>query len=138
MIPSLAGIIVFFTSLVAYSEYQAKNTYDRFYSSSSRLLAFANKLLSTSLGFSSDKLSAVQGKKAKDLLRLIVLRGDIQCLAVQGEFYAISYPPRQFCSTENGMFTVRDKLQKSSGLYLSLYVDIDSVDRDVRQIRLMN
>ena len=137
MIPSLAGIIVFYTSLIAYSEYQAKNAYDRFYSSSSRSLAFANKLLSTSLGFSSDKLSAVQGKKAKDLLRLIALRGNIQCLAIQGEFYELYYPPRQYCSTENGMFTVRDKLQKSSGLYLSLYVDIDSVDSDVRRIRLL-
>lgn len=137
MIPSLAGIIVFYVSLVAFSEYQAKNAYDRFYSSSSRSLAFANKLLSTSLGFSSDKLSAVQGKKAKDLLRLIALRGDIQCLAIQSEFYALHYPPRQYCSTEKGIFTIRDKLRKSSGLYLSLYVDIDSVDRDVRQIRLL-
>ena len=137
MIPSLVGIIIFYVSLVVYSEYQAKNAYDRFYSSSSKSLAFANKLLSTSLGFSSDKLSAVQGKKAKDLLRLIALRGDIQCLAIEGEFYALSYPPLQFCLTENDMFTVRDKLQKSSGLYLSLYVDIDSVDRDVRQIRLL-
>ena len=137
MIPSLAGIIVFYTSLIAYSEYQAKNAYDRFYSSSSRSLAFANKLLSTSLGFSSDKLSVVQAKKAKDLLRLIALRGNVQCLAIQGEFYSLYYPPRQYCSTENGMFTVRDKLQKSSGLYLNLYLDIDSVDSDVRQIRLL-
>ena len=132
------GVVVFYVLLFAYSEYQAKNTYDDFYSSSARSLAFANKLLGTSLGFSSDKLSLLQDKKAKDLLRLLSLNANAQCLSIQGESYALFYPPGQFCFSGGDPIVIQDKLQKSSELSLKLYIDGESVSNVVDQNRLVN
>ena len=134
MIPSLVGIIVFYVSLIAYSEYQAKNAYDRFYSSSSRSLAFTNKLLSTSLGFSSDKLFG-PGQKSKGLIASNCFRGIFNVSRFKASFM-------HFITSSSILLNwkwhaVRDKLRKSSGLYLGLYLVIDSVDKDVRQIRLL-
>ena len=138
LLPSFVGVVVFYAALIAYSEYQAKNSYDHLYSSSSRSLVFANRLLGTSLGFSSDKLSLLQAKKAKDLLRLIALNADVQCLVIKSESYYLSYPPRQFCSHGDDALLVEDVLQKSTGLSLRLYVDSESVANVVGQSRLLH
>ena len=138
LLPSLVGVCIFYAALIVYSEYQAKNSYDRLYSSSSRTLAFANRLLATSLGFSSDKLSLLQAKKAKDLLPLIALNANIECLAIISKSYFLSYPPRQFCSHEDDALLVEDRLQKSTSLSLRLYVDSESVANVVHQSRLLH
>lgn len=138
MAPSLAGIIIFYALLIAYSEHQVKKSYDQLYSSSSRSLAFANKLLGASLGFSSDSLSSNQGKKAKNLLRLIALNANVQCLAIEGKSYVLSYPPGQYCSPQNKGLVARTELQKSTGLTLSLYIDNESITNIVGQSRLLN
>ena len=138
LLPSFVGVVIFYAALIVYSEYQAKNSYDHLYSSSSRSLAFANRLLATSLGFSSDKLSLLQAKKAKDLLRLIALNADIECLVIKSESYFLSYPPRQFCSRGDDALLVEDRLQKSTGLSLRLYVDSESVAKVVNQSRLLH
>ena len=138
LLPSFVGVVIFYAALIVYSEYQAKNSYDHLYSSSSSSLAFANRLLATSLGFSSDKLSLPQAKKAKDLLRLIVLNANIECLVIKGESYFLSYPPRQFCSHGDDALLVQDRLQKSTGLSLRLYVDSETVANVVSQSRLLH
>ena len=138
VVPSLAGIIVFYALLIAYTEYQLKQSYDQLYSSTSRSLAFANKLLGASLGFSSDSLTSLQGKKAKNLLRLIALNANVQCLAIESESYALSYPPSQYCSTQNEGLIAQTKLQKSTGLTLSLYIDSESIANIAGQSRLLN
>ena len=138
LLPSFVGVVIFYAALIVYSEYQAKNSYDHLYSSSSRSLAFANRLLATSLGFSSDKLSLLQAKKAKDLLRLIALNADIECLVIKSQSYFLSYPPRQFCSRGDDALLVEDRLQKSTGLSLRLYVDSESVAKVVNQSRLLH
>ena len=138
LLPSFVGVVIFYAALIVYSEYQARNSYDHLYSSSSSSLAFANRLLATSLGFSSDKLTLLQAKKAKDLLRLIALNANIECLVIKGESYFLSYPPRQFCSHGDDALMVQDRLQKSTGLFLRLYVDSESVANVVGQSRLLH
>ena len=117
LLPSLCGIIFFGAGLIGYTEYQNKNTYDQFLASSASSLAFANRLIGTSLGLSSNSLTPSQSKKAKDLLRLIALNGDIKCLKLQSNSYSLSYPPKQFCNIEDETLMISEKLQRSTGLF---------------------
>ena len=114
-----------------------KNTYDQFLASSASSLAFANILIGTSLGLSSDSLTPSQSKKAKDLLRLIALNGDIKCLKLQSNSYSLSYPPKQFCNIEDETLMISEKLQRSTGLFLNLYIEDSRLSLSIGNQRLL-